>query len=93
MKIYLNLKEDKNEEDCPPGKMVSPKTGNCINEKKKKPTTCPPGKMVSPKTGKCINERRKNLPRALWENDKFKNRETVSMKRRKNLPRALLGKW
>ena len=48
---------------CPPGKIVNPKTGRCIKEKKKVDTVakkpCPPGKIVNPKTGRCIKEKKK----------------------------------
>jgi hypothetical protein len=43
----------------PPGKVISEKTGNCINEKKQKPKDCPPGKVISEKTGNCINAKKK----------------------------------
>lgn len=50
---------------CPPGKLLNPKTGRCIqdtlaNRKKlglqKSPKSCPPGKTVNPKTGRCITK-------------------------------------
>ena len=44
--------------ECPPGKMINPKTGRCINIPENKSKTkkgCPPGKMINPKTGRCIN--------------------------------------
>ena len=50
---------------CPPGKLVNPKTGRCIQDtpaNRKKlglqvsPKSCPPGKVINPKTGRCITK-------------------------------------
>ena len=38
------------EKECPPGKVLNPKTGICEKE-------CPPGKVLNPKTGRCITEK------------------------------------
>ena len=51
------------EKECPPGKVLNPKSGRCITEKPSKPTEpskekeCPPGKVLNPKTGRCITEK------------------------------------
>lgn len=59
---------EKPKKECPPGKIINPKTGRCINKPKektkKKPQKdkdkskkeCPPGKIINPKTGRCINK-------------------------------------
>lgn len=51
----------KKHEPCPPGKERNPKTGRCINVKKRvnimdKP--CPPGKVRNPKTKRCITQKK-----------------------------------
>lgn len=48
-------------EPCPPGKERNPKTGRCINVKKRvnimeKP--CPPGKVRNPKTKRCVTQKK-----------------------------------
>ena len=50
--------------ECPPGKVLNPKTGRCIKEKKSISKTsdlkikeCPPGKVLNPETGRCIKEK------------------------------------
>ena len=39
--------------ECPPGKVLNPKTNRCIKEKPE----CPPGKVLNPKTKRCIKEK------------------------------------
>jgi len=58
--------KEKPKKECPPGKIINPKTGRCINKPKdktkKKPQKdkskkeCPPGKIINPKTGRCIKK-------------------------------------
>lgn len=59
--------------ECPPGKIVNPKTGRCITQKTKKckpgkvlnangrcvkeKKECPPGKVLNPATGRCKKEK------------------------------------
>tara|TARA_Y100001970_G_C14014612_1_gene740263 strand:+ start:106 stop:903 length:798 start_codon:yes stop_codon:yes gene_type:complete len=64
--LKQNEPDEKPKKECPPGKIINPKTGRCINKPKektqKKPQKdkskkeCPPGKIVNPKTGRCINK-------------------------------------
>ncbi len=57
-----NVKLSFKKKTCPEGKIINPKSGRCINEKKnrKKKTQllikkeCPEGKFINPKTGRCI---------------------------------------
>ena len=48
------VRKDVKPKECPPGKVVNPKTGRCIKIKEVKPKECPPGKEINPKTGRCI---------------------------------------
>jgi serine/threonine protein kinase len=57
--------------DCPPGKILNPKTGRCVNatgklgkelaqgkeitQVKKEDKNCPPGKILNPKTNRCVS--------------------------------------
>jgi hypothetical protein len=41
--------------ECPPGKVLNPKTNRCIKEKPAK--ECPPGKIRNLTTGRCIKEK------------------------------------
>jgi len=61
----------KTTKDCPPGKVLNPKTGRCITDKTANVTTtkpeaakatkdCPPGKVLNPKTGRCITDKTSN---------------------------------
>ena len=57
--------------ECPPGKIINPKSGRCIIDRTKVPTVpkvpkvkvvnkeCPPGKIINPKSGRCIIDRTK----------------------------------
>jgi DNA ligase-1 len=43
--------------ECPPNKIINPKTGRCINKSKEKTKkVCPKGKIINAKTGRCINK-------------------------------------
>lgn len=44
--------------ECPPGKILNPKTNRCIKQPKdtKQPKECPPGKVLNPKTNRCIKQ-------------------------------------
>jgi hypothetical protein len=52
---------------CPEGKERNPKTGRCVNIKKKteKQKPCPEGKERNPKTGRCINIKQKTVKRKI----------------------------
>ena len=56
-KILADIKKKpKDKKECPPGKVINPKTGRCIKAIRQKPEkVCPPGKVINPKTGRCIN--------------------------------------
>jgi hypothetical protein len=70
-RIYIYIREDlpksnkedkNNNKECPPGKVINPKTGRCIKDKSKKENNnkeCPPGKVINPKTGRCIKDKSK----------------------------------
>lgn len=50
----------KTAKNCPPGKVMNPKTRRCVDAKgmvgkKLVAKECPPGKIINPKTGRCIN--------------------------------------
>lgn len=66
-----STESSKPKKDCPPDKIVNPKTGRCIKKPKekthKKPEKpkksvpqpkkeCPPGKIINPNTGRCIKK-------------------------------------
>ena len=43
--------------ECPPGKVINPVSGRCINKPKSpKKKECPPGKVINPISGRCINK-------------------------------------
>ncbi len=58
--------------ECPPGKILNPATGRCVDENGKigrqvrgltpspspseSPRECPPGKILNPATGRCVDE-------------------------------------
>ena len=58
VKMVEALINDKKEsKKCPPGKIINPKTGRCINKpKQKSKKVCSPSKIINPKTGRCINK-------------------------------------
>ena len=47
--------------ECPPGKILNPKTNRCVDSKGKigkaivGKTECPEGTILNPKTGRCVN--------------------------------------
>lgn len=47
------------EKECPPGKVLNPKTRRCVKEKAKADgaKSCPPGKVLNPKTRRCVKEK------------------------------------
>lgn len=54
--IYVEKKmENENKthisKECPPGKIISPKTEKCIKDKTNISKECPPDKIIIPKTG------------------------------------------
>jgi DNA ligase-1 len=51
--------------ECPPDKIINPKTGRCINKPKEKTKkkVCPKGKIINPKTGRCINKPKEKTPK------------------------------
>ncbi len=71
-KVKVDVPIDKKEKDCPPGKVLNPKTNRCVNDKTKKDDKkaekkddkkddkkekdCPPGKVLNPKTNRCIKD-------------------------------------
>ena len=51
--------------ECPPDKIINPKTGRCINKPKEKTKkkVCPSDKIINPKTGRCINKPKEKTPK------------------------------
>lgn len=49
---------DLDKKECPPGKVMNPKTGRCVKDKAaSKKKECPPGKVMNPKTGRCVKDK------------------------------------
>ena len=64
--------------ECPPDKIINPKTGRCINKPKEKTKkkVCPPDKIINPKTGRCINKPKEKTKKKVCPPDKIINPKT-----------------
>ena len=64
------LVQHEKKKECPPGKVLNPRTNRCIKDKGKKNAAaeanvphlekkkeCPPGKVLNPKTNRCIKDK------------------------------------
>ena len=64
--------------ECPPDKIINPKTGRCINKPKEKTKkkVCPKGKIINPKTGRCINKPKEKTKKKVCPKGKIINPKT-----------------
>ena len=84
------MKEKGKDKECPPGKILNPKTGRCINKPKEKtPKVCPPGTELNHKTGRC-NKIKTHKKATIRKKASIRKKSTIRKKhKRKNNKRTI----